>query len=148
MRNHFSPKGGRYGTMPEIVTGRQLDAGLTANTTTRITVSSAIRKAIIARITAYAATLVVDSDGTVLATVKKFNQATNTTTSLTAAFDLEVANMTALKPANIPLLTTLTDSQLTVAEGEIIVVDIVNNSAAIDTQPKELTFSAELLIQE
>jgi hypothetical protein len=35
-----------------------------------------------------------------------------------------------------------------VQEGEIIIADVVNNSAAIDTQPKELTFSAELLIQE
>jgi hypothetical protein len=49
-RNHFQPKGGRYGTMPEILTGRQLDAGLTPNTTTRIAVATSIRKAILARL--------------------------------------------------------------------------------------------------
>lgn len=145
-RNHFQPKGGRYGTMPEILTGRQLDAGLTANTTTRIAVATSIRKAILARLSVYVTTVPVDADGTVLVTIKKFNQVSGITTALTAAFDLEA--LTALKPAIIPLLATLTEQQLTVQEGEIIIADVVNNSAAIDTQPKELTFSAELLIQE
>jgi ABC-type Fe3+-hydroxamate transport system substrate-binding protein len=88
----------------------------------------------------------VDADGTILVTVKKFNQVSGVTTNLTAAFDLEA--LVALKPADIPLLSTLTEVQQTLQEGEIIIADVVNNSAAIDTQPKDLTFSAEILILE
>jgi hypothetical protein len=145
-RNHFQPKGGRYGVQVAFVSGKQLDAGITANTTTAIPLASPVRKNIIARVTAQVTTVPTDADGTILATLKKFNQVSGVTTVLSSALDLEA--LTARKPVQFTLLSTLSEWQLQLAEGEYLYVDVVNNSAAIDTQPKELTFTAELLVQE
>lgn len=145
-RNHFQPKGGRFGVQVAFVSGKQLDAGVTANVTTSIPLASPQRKSVIARATVQVTTVPVDADGALLGTLKKFNQVTGVTTSLSAAFDLEL--ITARKPAQLTLLSTLTEWQLQLAEGEYLFFDVVSNSAAIDTQPKELIVTVELLVLE
>jgi hypothetical protein len=141
MPKFFQPKSAqRSGVQVAFASGRQLDAGITANATTRIPIASPFRKSFIERVTAQVITVPADADGTILATLKKISG--GTTTSLSAALDLETLVTLVTK---LFTLSTLTEMQQTLREGDILVVDVVNNSAAIDTQPVGLIFTAELL---
>jgi hypothetical protein len=140
----FKPKPGRFGVEVSFVSAAL--GNLTANTTTTFYIPTPRRKCFIERITYHASTIVVDADGTVLATVKKWDDSAGAAVSLTAAFSLE--GLTAKRATLIPLLATLTPAQLTIDEGDILFVDIVNNSAAIDTQHANAAIVVEILPSE
>jgi hypothetical protein len=75
----------------------------------------------------------VDADGTILATLKKWDKSAGAAVTLSAALDLEA--LVAKQVTDFTLLSTLTDDQRTLDVGDTLYVEIVNNSAAIDTQP-------------
>ena len=142
---HFRPGPGRFGVNAAILNGQNI-ANLTANTTTRVDISPAPRKAFVDKVMVSQQTLVADSDGTVLATVKKYDASANASVTLSSALSLEADAQVASEGAFFALLSTLTDAQRTLDEGDVLYVDIVNNSAAIDTQPANLRFAASVEI--
>lgn len=89
---------------------------------------------------ASALTIPADSDGTILATVQKYNAAGDAAVTLTGNIDLEA--LVTRKETTASPLSTLTEAQITINPGDTIEVAVVNNSAAIDTQPAGLVFTA------
>lgn len=140
MRKEFIPRPGAFGTHP-VVFAKDIQ-NLTANVTNTVSFGGINRQAFIERLSVSCRTVPVDSDGTILATVKKRDVSAASNISLTAAFDLEA--LVANASSAIPLVAGLTDDQLTLDLGDTLFVDIVSNSAAIDTQAADLRFTAIL----
>lgn len=76
-----------------------------------------------------------DADGTLVATVKKWDASAGAAVTLSAATDLETLITVAKKGYRIELLDTLTEEQIYLDDGDSVYVEIVSNSAAIDTNP-------------
>lgn len=140
---HFRPGPGRFGVQAALIQGFNI-ANLTANTTTRVDIGPAPRKSFLDRVMVSQSTLVADADGTVLATVKKYDASADASVTLSSALSLEADAQVASEGKLFTLLSTLTDAQRTLDEGDVLYVDIVNNSAAIDTQPVNLRFVASV----
>lgn len=138
-------RGKRYGTHPVYLAGFNI-ADLTANATTRVDLGCAPSVSHVERVVCSQSTLVADADGTVLATLKKYDASADASVTLSAALDLEA--MTASEGSPFVLTSTLTDAQLQMDDGDVLYVDVVNNSAAINTQPVNLRFVAELWVLE
>lgn len=132
--------GARLSTTPIILQGKQA-ATITVNATTPIGVGVPPYRAYISRVNVVCSTVPADSDGTILATLKKYDASADAAVSLSSALDLET--LTANEGSNFTLTSTLTDAQRTFDAGDFLYVDVVNNSAAIDTQPVNLIFTAE-----
>jgi hypothetical protein len=137
-------KAGRFGTHPVFV--HWGNDTITANTTTRQMCGAAPTRAAIVKVVACAYTVPVDSDGTILATLKKWDKSAAADVTLSSALDLEA--LTAKEGTSFTISSTLTDDQRTLDTGDTLRVEIVNNSAAIDTAPVGLRFVAELLVVE
>lgn len=154
MQNHFAPKPGRFGTeLITISTGPIGPANylggaspLTANTTTTFRMGPVPRKCVLARFGASATTVPADADGTIIATLFKYDAATNAQVQISAAIDLEA--LVTREGTLAGQYTSATEAQLTINEGDTLEVNVVNNSAAIDTQPAYLVFIAELYVRE
>jgi hypothetical protein len=140
----FKPKPGRFGIIPTFVSAAL--PSITANSTTTTYIPTPRRKCFIERITYHASTIAADADGTVLATVKKWDDSAQAAVSLTAATSLE--GLTAKKATEIALLSTLTPAQLTLDEGDALYIEIVHNAAAIDTNHANACIVVELLPSE
>lgn len=145
--SYIRTKPGRFGIVPAFYSSDNVGT-LTANVTTTIRIPTPRRKAKILRCSASAATLPVDNDGTFLATLKKWDDSAGASIAITSAFDLESGLDTAAESRNLTLLTTLTDAQQVVDEGDTLFVEVVNNSAAVDTQPVALAFVVECAVLE
>ena len=145
-QRHKKERPGRFGT--EVTFLPRLLGAFTANTTTTFDIPTPVRSAIIERITVQQRVLVADADGTVLMTVKKWDSSAGAAVTLTAATSLEGDNQTAKVAKVVPLLTTLTDDQLRIDSGDYLYVEVVNNSAAIDTQATDPSVVVEVLVLE
>lgn len=143
MRNHFQPKPGRYGTMPEVISGKQLDAGITASATTNISIATPRRKAILARISIHFETVPIG--GAAITGKLRKKPVGSAAIDLTAAFTL--TGLTAQLVIDVPLLTTLSELQAIVQEGDYLFF-AVTAAGTVTTQPVGMTVSVELLIQE
>jgi len=142
--NYFKPKPGRYGVQPVVL---EFQAGvdpLTANATVNFILPLPGRCRF-ARATCLQRTLAADADGTVLAYVKKMVGG-STSTTLTDALDLEAASASYTAPF-VPV-AGLTEAQRTFAAVDNVYFSVVNNSAAINTQPVGLVFLVELELVE
>lgn len=143
----FKPKSGRFGVHPAFLASIQAST-LTASTTTSFRIPTPKRRLRVLRGTYCAHTLPIDADGTVLATLKKYDISAAAAVSLSSAVSLKVDVSVADTATAFTLLTTLTEAQLTVDEGDTLFVDVVSNSAAIDTQPVDLQFVVEVGVKE
>lgn len=154
MNNYRKPKSGSFGTEVAFLTVGPIGgadriggvAPLTVNDTTTFKVPAPYRRYRFRKASCIAGTIAVDADGTVLATVKKLT-APSTKASLTDALSFEAAGLTADTVAPFVNLSTATEAQRVVSLGESLIVDVVSNSAAIDTQPAIvfITIEVELL---
>lgn len=106
---------------------------LTANTTTTFRLGGFHRKVAFLRFSVSCGTVGADSDGTLLARMRKIK--TDGTTVVTLSSDINLEALTADVSEKAGRLSTATEAHCTILEGETITVDIVNNSAAINTQP-------------
>lgn len=88
--------------------------------------------AYIDEITVGCMTVPIDSDGTYLLNVKKYDAAAASAVSIVTGFDMET--LVSGKTKRATLVTTLTDSQRVMHFGDFIHIELVSNSAAIDTQ--------------
>lgn len=87
-------------------------------------------------------TLVADSDGTVLLSIIKYDASAGAEVLLVTSFDLET--QTAGKADRLPFDSGVTDNQRTLDFGDYLYIRVVNNSAAIDTQPVALSVTVKL----
>lgn len=152
MDKRFAPRPGRFGVELNWEASTPIGTGglaLTANTTTTYRVPTPIRRCWIESISILCGTVGLDSDGTILGTVFRRDNANAANIALTAATSFEVDFLTAnTKVFPVALLSTLTDTQRICQAGDIVYVDIVNNSAAIDTQPVQNFVQIEFAILE
>lgn len=139
------PKPGRFGFSPAILSSGICGA-LTANATTKLGIGASPKRACITAVAAVCSTVAADADGTTLATLKKYDASADAAVTLSSALDLEA--MTANEASAFTITTTLTDAQRMLDTGDFLYVDVVNNSLAIDTQPVNLIFTAEISIVE
>lgn len=95
-----------------------------------------------------AGTIGVDADGTLLAYIMKRDASTDTDVTLTSSLSLESDGITANEQADFTNVTTLTDAQLTFDLGDVAEIDIVSNSAVIDTQPADVVVVLEFALLE
>lgn len=137
-------KGGRHGTDPVILAGG--NDTITANVTTPQVLGASPTRAALVKAYASAHIIPADSDGTILATLKKWDASASADVTLSAALDLEA--ITAKVASAFAIIAALTDDQRTLDTGDTLRVDIVNNSAAINTAATGLRFAAELLVLE
>jgi len=153
--NFFAPKPGRFGVQTVQARTGQIGGAdylggatpLTANDTTIFRVGgTAGRKCRVSRFGATAVTVPADSDGTIVATLRKYDASADATVTLTGNLDLEA--LVTREESSVKVLGTLTDAQLTLDTGDALEIHVVSNSAAINTQPAGLVFVAELLVLE
>lgn len=144
-RTRFSPKlGHRFGSHPAFVSAA---AGtVTANTTTTHFLPPIHRKAYLFRASAVCQTVPADADGTLLATLKKWDASADAAVTLSSALDLEA--LTAKESSAFTLSTSLTEAQRRIDEGDSLYVEVVSNSAAIDTAAVNLKFTVEVGVIE
>lgn len=122
----------------------ELPAG-TANTTVRTPILAVLRAMRIKKIGVSAATIPIDTDGTLLLAILAYDDsATAEDALLAASFNLE-GLATAKTSQLLTLSATVADLILTL--GDTIYADIISDSAAIDTPMVDavLTIEAELL---
>ncbi|MEO5589949.1 MAG: hypothetical protein ABIS03_10220 [Gemmatimonadaceae bacterium] len=145
MYKHFRAAPGRYGTIPNTVAvTRQSD--ITASATVSTFIPLPFRKGVIGRLGITMATLPAGSS-TVTATFIKYSKSAAADVSLSAATNIKSGgSVTVKETANIALLTTLTEANLTFLEGDSLRVDVIAGGT-VTTQPVNMAFSAEYLLQ-
>lgn len=138
-------KAGRYGTEVAFVSGQQLDAGITASATVKMVIASPYRKAYIERASVNAEVLPIGSLAITATLYKK--RAGAAAVALTAAIDLKVATQTALVSGVMALLSTLTDADRLMLEGDTLYADLTA-AGTVTTQPVGLHITVELAVLE
>jgi hypothetical protein len=117
----------------------QLNLGaFTANTT--VTPAPRIlwdRRAVIREVWFSASAIPSDPDGTMLINMINFdiNESTGTDDTLVSSFDAEAVLLVANKAYQATLVTETTENELTVEPGDVTRFTLVDNSAAITTNP-------------
>lgn len=144
MLRFFQPAAGRFGAHPVFLNTTL--GTITANQTNTFNLGQTHRLSVIARLAISALTVPADADGTTEITIKKYDASADAEVTLTAAFDME-AIAAAQESEEIPLLSTLTDSQLLFEEGDTLFAEVVNDSAAFNTAPAGVVVSAEFLLR-
>lgn len=151
--NFFAPKPGRFGVIPAFAKTGQIGGTnflggatpLTANATTIFRLGGfGGRRVRFSQLGATVVTVPADADGTILATAVKYDASANSTVTLSANLDLEALVTREESFANP--LGTLTDAEITLDVGDTLEIHVVNNSAAINTQPAGLVFTAEVVV--
>lgn len=153
-QNDFRPQPGRFGTHPTNygsgpIGGADYPGGaspLTANATTVFELGPVTAKSVFSRLAASAVTAPVDADGTTLAYVYKYDASANAAVRVSEALDLEA--LVTREGALVNPYASASVSDLLFEEGDTIEVHVVNNSAAIDTQPVGMVFNVEMLVQQ
>ena len=145
MYNHFRPKPGRYGTHPQFLTVQPTPT-LTANNTTIFKIPSPYRRCVFVRGAVSVTQVPVDGDGTILGTFRKYDASADAAVTLTGNIDLETLVTREVSYADPS--SSATQAQLTLDNGDVMEFHVVNNSAAINTQPTDLSLCVELLVLE
>jgi hypothetical protein len=143
-RTHFSPRmGHRFGAAPAFLSAA---AGtVTASATTVHDIGGFHRKGYLFRANASCSTVPVSASGTVEATLVKYDASADAAVPLSAVLQLE--GLTAHESAPFVLLTSLTEAQRRLDEGDVLYVSIVSD-AAIGTAAVNLRFTVEAGILE
>ncbi len=151
-QNDFRPFPGRFGVMianysSGPIGGTNFLGGatpLTANGTTIFRLGPVTSPSQFERLVASTTTVPVDADGTILATLRKYDAATDTVVTLSENLNLET--LVTREGTAVAQLPTVTVAQLTFNIGDTMEIHVVNNSAAIDTQPVGLVFNVEMVV--
>lgn len=141
-------KPGQFGTaLIQVVSGQIGGADylggaapLTANATTTFRLGTPPVKCRLIKLAASQVTVAADADGTTIARAMKYDAAANAQVQVSADIDLEAATTRELQVAQV--YASATDPQR-VFNGttDTLEVNVVNNSAAIGTQPAGLVFT-------
>ncbi|HMO85507.1 MAG TPA: hypothetical protein PKC18_11380 [Lacipirellulaceae bacterium] len=140
----FNAGPGRLGKQLVLLTA-PLSATIAANTTTPQNAGGPLSPAAVEKVGLSSRVWPSDADGDITVIVYKVDRFSQTV-ALTAAFDIEAATRDGDELYPIPLLPTLTDAQLVFQPGDTFRIVATNNSAAINTQPSDLRFHAEMAV--
>lgn len=154
MINYPKQKPGYFGVQRTYLTSAQIGgtnfqggaSPITANTTNIFRLGAPFTKCAFNGFTATTVTVPSDPDGTMLAYIYKYDASADAAVLISAAIDLEA--LVTREATRALALSTATDAQLTLDTGDALEIHVVNNSAAITTQPAGLVFVAELLVLE
>lgn len=146
-RNFFQPRPGRFGVNASTVQGGPEGNTVTANTTTTFVVGGFNYKAMIERLAIATRVVPADADGALTAIIYKRDASAAANVALTAAFNLETG-LVALRSVNVPLLTTLTPTDLLLDDGDTVICIVTSDSAAIDTQPSGMRVIVDAAVLE
>lgn len=142
----FRPKSGRFGLVP-VVTAFNLPANpATANSTQTHRIPSPPGRCYPVKACIQCATVGADADGTLTATLIRRRASDDADVSLTSALDMET--MTASEKSLFAFLSSLTDAQRIFLAADTCELDIISNSAAIDTQPATVIVTVEWAVLE
>ena len=143
MDTRFAPYPGRFGTMLQVAQAANV-GNVTANDTTRFFLPVAAGKYWVSKLSVVCDTVGADADGSIVATFYKYSGVSDAGTALNTATNLET--LVTKETRDVPVTATLTDVQrlLDTSNGDSLYVEVVNDSAAIDTQPTKLSFAVEL----
>lgn len=149
--NYPMQKPGSYGVQRMLVATGQIGgtnflggtAPLTANQTTIFRMGAPVNRAAFNGFSATAVTAAADPDGTTLAYVYKYDASADAAVQLSDAIDLEA--LVTREGVTAKVLSSATQDQLTFDTGDALEIHVVNNSAAIGTQPAGLVFVVEML---
>lgn len=137
---------GRFGAHPVWVTRTLVANPITANTTNDYLLAAAPVACTLGKAVLTVNTVAADADGTILATLVKYSKTADAFTTLTSNLDMET--MVTKEGTAFAFLATLTDAQQTLQAGDSIFLRIINNSAALNTQPTDVTTTVELFVKE
>lgn len=149
MTNYRREKPGAFGTAYVTTASGQIGganylggaAPLTVNSTTTFVMPTPPVKARLKSLAAVTVTVPVDADGTILAKACKYNAATDAQVIIGATLDLEA--LVTREITVVGALSTATDAQrIFNGTSDSLEINVINNSAAIDTQPAGLIFTA------
>jgi hypothetical protein len=144
---YMKAKAGRFGIVPVFVAS-PANGTWTANTTTTGRIPTPKRKCYVVSASIQASTLPADADGTFLLTIKKYDASADTAVTISDQENLE-ALMTHVDVAyEVTISSSATDAQRMIEEGDTLYYEVVNNSAAIDTQAVNCFVVVELAVME
>jgi hypothetical protein len=130
-----------YRSKAQIVTVSASLGTLTANDTTTIHIPVPARRGFILSASVHQGTVAADADGTILATLKRYDASATSLVALTSAFNLE--GQTARSADRLTMLGGTTRYK---AREDTLVLEVVSNSAAINTQPADAFVVVELAL--
>jgi hypothetical protein len=143
--NFFRPKPGRFGVAPYVVPGRCV--GTIANSTTTtfnfgaVPPKSYINRAVIS------SNVLATSGGAVTGVLQKYDASANAAVVLTAATSILTGTLVAREGVEVALLSTLTDAQRTLDEGDTLQF-VVTAASTMTGQPTDLMVNVECLSLE
>lgn len=133
---------GRFGTHPVHVSFSCGVNPLTANDTVTFRIPTPPGKFFFSKAAVQCDTPAADADGTCLLTVQKYDASADAEVALTDAYNIE--GLTTLERNEISVGASVTDAQRLFDTGDTLDFKVVNNSAAINTQPTALSVTVEL----
>lgn len=119
---------------------------LTANNTTIFRVGTPPTRAMFNGFTATTVTVPADADGAILAYAYKYDASADAAVAVSNSLDLEA--LVTREGTEAAPVTDGSNATVTFDTGDALEIHVVNNSAAIDTQPAGLVFVAEFLLLE
>lgn len=137
---------GRFGTHPVYVSVVVPASPVTANSTVYHRLATPPRGAYFGNGALSSVVVAVDNDGTCLATFCKYDASAAAYVALTTPYNIE--SLTTLVGQAVVTDPTLTVAQRTFDTGDCLVLRVVNDSAAVDTQPTLLNATAELFLKD
>ena len=142
MGNFFAPTAGRFGVLPNLVTGRCV-ANIANSTTTTYNFGGHPATCLVNRAMVSAGT-VPTSGSAVTGVLQKYDAANNTAVALSSAIDL--LTLTAHEGTALPLISTLTTAQKTLLPGDTIRF-VITAAGSITAQAVDLMVNTEVLVQ-
>lgn len=143
MFTFFQPKPGRYGVVPNLISGRCTGTvGDSGDTTFNFGAHPA--KVFVNRVRVSAQTKPASSSA-VSGVLYKYNATSNAAVALTGSVDLK--GLTDLEGSAVALLSSLTDAQKTLNPGDTLEFT-VTAAGTVSTQPVDLVVAVEVLVLE
>jgi D-serine deaminase-like pyridoxal phosphate-dependent protein len=142
MGNFFAPTAGRFGVLPNLVTGR-CAANIANSTTTTYNFGGHPATCLVSRAMVSAGT-VPTSASAVTGVLQKYDATANAAVALTAAVDL--LTLTAHEGTAVSLLSSLTDAQKTLRPGDTLRF-VITAAGTITAQAVDLMVNTEVLVQ-
>lgn len=149
--NFFRPKSGRFGVHPAVIQFQFPATPFTVNTTVTYQIPTPPGRLSYLRAAMQCTTVGADADGTMVARIFRRQASDDVRTQLNADFNVE--GLVTRERKQLVIATGLKDAQRVVKDpgtgsGDTIEVDLVSNSAAIETQPTNLMISIEMAYEE
>lgn len=152
--NYPQPKPGYFGVHRIMLQSGQIGgtnflggvAPLTANATTIFRLGAPNCAALFNGFNISTVTVPADPDGTILGYIYKYDASADAAVQLSAAIDLET--LVTREATRATTASGLSYASAYLDEGDTLEFHVVNNSAAIDTQPAGLVVTAEVFALE